>query len=199
MQAIERENLILYQTDLRGQWPQKAAAAFARRLPYVRRLALSSSAFPNQASLAGIALALRALAALVGRTVEPREILFQQGEKPRLAPPAADFSISHAGPWAACAALLQGRVGLDVEVGADARIADFVVREALLKASGEGLRGFSDIRELNVHEGRLGWRGAQWHLRRLESFEGACACVVTSREVRALETHTMALEELFDP
>ncbi|MGN6454060.1 MAG: hypothetical protein ACTHL7_13480, partial [Steroidobacteraceae bacterium] len=76
----------------------------------------------SRASLAGIALALRALRQLFGRAVEPGEIVFQQGEKPRLAAPAAlvagdsshvrartarwkeagaDFSISHAGPWVA--------------------------------------------------------------------------------------------------
>jgi hypothetical protein len=198
MQAIESQKLILYHTDLRGQWPRERAQAFARRLRYVRRLALGSAAGPNQASLAGIALALRALTLLLGRAVEAGEILFAHGEKPRLAQPAADFSISHSGPWAACVALRQARVGLDVEEGTDQRIADFVVREALLKASGEGLRGFSEIGALTLEGRHLGWRGEQWHLHRLEGFDGACACVVASREVTAVETHSVALEELFD-
>ncbi|MBV9723546.1 MAG: hypothetical protein JO299_00075 [Gammaproteobacteria bacterium] len=197
MQAIETQNLILYQTDLRGQWPQEAAQAFARRLPYARRLALRSWSSASRASIAGIALALRALTRLLGRSVEPREILFAPGEKPRVAARTADFSISHAGPWAACAALCDGRVGFDVEVDSGRRTAEFIVREALLKASGEGLRGFSAIADLTLDGSLLGWRGEQWYLRRLDGFEGACACVVSSREVQAVETHAIALPELF--
>jgi phosphopantetheinyl transferase len=197
MQAIESQNLILYQTDLRGQWPQEAAEAFARRLPYARRLALRSAVSAGRASLAGIALALRALTRLLGRIIEPGEIHFAAGEKPRLAAPAADFSISHAGPWAACAALLDGRVGLDLEAGRGRRTADFVVREAVLKASGAGLRAFQELAGLRMDAEPLHWRGERWHLRRLEAFEGACACIASSREVRAVETHAIALAELF--
>jgi len=178
----------------------------------------------SRASLAGIALALRALTHILGRTVPAGEIVFAQGEKPRLAPPAAlralaageappalertrrwaegtvvDFSISHAGPWVACAALSRGCVGLDLETGTDRRIADWVVREAALKASGEGLRALRELEELHVLEGRLLWRGGVWHVRSLECFEGVSACVVSSLEVLAVETHAMALAELFDP
>ena len=64
-----------------------------------------------------------------------------------------DFSISHAGPWVACAALTGGRVGLDLEMGADARIADWVVREAALKASGHGLRALREVGELQLVAG----------------------------------------------
>ena len=198
MQAIESENLILYQTDLRGQWPQGAARAFAARLPYARRLALRPGSAAARASLAGIALALHALARLLGRRVHPGEMLFAQGAKPRLAPPAAlDFSISHAGPWVACAALARGRVGFDLEIGGDERIAAWVLREALLKASGEGLRALQEVQDVGVHEGRACWRGESWHVRRLAGFEGASACVVCSREVPALESGALALAELF--
>jgi phosphopantetheinyl transferase len=197
MQAIESQNLILYQTDLRGQWPQEAADAFARRLPYARRLALRAADQAGRASLAGIALALRALTRLLSRIVEPGEIHFAAGEKPRLAAPEADFSISHAGPWAACAALRHGRVGLDLEVGTERRIADFVVREALLKASGAGLRAFQEIGDLSTDADQLRWRGELWRLRRIAAFEGACACVAASREVHAVETHAIALAQLF--
>jgi phosphopantetheinyl transferase len=218
MQAIESQNLILYQTDLRGQWRPEAAQAFARRLPYARRLALLPMRSESRASLAGIALALRALRQFLGRTVEPSEIVFQQGEKPRLAAPAAlaagdcshararaarweeagvDFSISHAGPWVACVALAHGRVGLDLEMGTDERIADWVVREAALKASGQGLCALKEVEALAIHSGRLSWRGEIWHVRRLEGFEGARACVVSSVEVHEVEAHATALAELF--
>jgi phosphopantetheinyl transferase len=219
MQAIESQNLILYQTDLRGQWPQPAARAFAARLPYARRLALGSDSAAARASLAGIALALHALARVLGRHVAAGEILFAQGAKPRLAPAAAlaagetrlahrrvapgadgtaaDFSISHAGPWVACAALAEGRVGLDLEIGHGERIAQWVLREALLKASGEGLRALHEVQDLTVHEARVGWRGETWHVRRLAGFEGGSACIVCSREVPACESTALSLAELF--
>jgi hypothetical protein len=211
MQAIESQNLILYQTDLRGQWPQGAARAFATRLPYVRRLAVGSGGAAARASLAGIALALHAVARLLGRRVHPGEMLFAQaalaaGER-RLAPSrldpgadgiAVDFSISHSGPWAACAALAGGRVGFDLEIGGDEHIAAWVLREALLKASGEGLRAMHEVRDLTVHEDRVHWRGESWHVRRVAGFDGACACIVSSREVPALESRALALAELFE-
>jgi hypothetical protein len=219
MQAVESQTLILYHTDLRGQWPEAAARAFAARLPYARRLALGSGSAVAHASLAGIALALRALAPLLGRRVRAAEILFARGAKPRLAPPVAlaggasrsaqlastphdervvpDFSISHAGPWVACAALGRGQVGLDLEMGADERIAQWVLREAMLKASGEGLRALDEVRDLTVHEGRVGWRGESWYVRRFAGFDGASAGIVCSREFAAVESNALALEELF--
>jgi phosphopantetheinyl transferase len=214
MQAIESQNVILYQADLRGQWPEHAARAFAAQLPYARRLALRPGSGAAHASLAGIALAMRALSLLLGRNVRADEIVFADGEKPRLAPPLAfavgvtrseddtvetDFSISHTGPWVACAALAGGSVGLDLEMGADERIADWVMREAALKASGDGLRGLREVSELQLTGGRLEWRGESWHVRRLEGFAGAAACLVTGVEVRALERHAIGLTELFAP
>ncbi|MGN6452835.1 MAG: hypothetical protein ACTHL7_07190, partial [Steroidobacteraceae bacterium] len=108
----------------------------------------------------------------------------------------ADFSISHAGPWVACVALARGRVGFDLEMGTDERIADWVVREAALKASGQGLRALKEVEALAVHSGQLSWHGGIWYVRRLEGFEGACACVVSSVEVHEVEAHAIALAEL---
>lgn len=85
MQAVESQTLILYHTDLRGQWPAAAARALAARLPYGKRLALGADGPQQHASLAGIALALRALGALLDRAVSPGELVFTRGEKPRLA------------------------------------------------------------------------------------------------------------------
>jgi len=85
MQDVERQTLILYHTDLRGQWPAAAARALAARLPYGKRLALGADERQQHASLAGIALALRALGALFDRAVSPGELVFTRGEKPRLA------------------------------------------------------------------------------------------------------------------
>jgi phosphopantetheinyl transferase len=129
--------------------------------------------------------------------------VFAQGEKPHLASPAAraasgaDFSISHAGPWAACAALARARIGLDLEMGGDERVADWVLREAALKASGEGLRALREVQDLTLHEGILRRRGESWHVQRLEGFEGASACIVCSGAMPAVERHALALGELF--
>ncbi|MBV8144086.1 MAG: hypothetical protein JO184_03680 [Gammaproteobacteria bacterium] len=205
MQAVESQKLILYQTDLRGQWPQGAARSFLAALPYARRLALRSARAASSASLAGVALALRALGDLLGRRVAAGELRFPAGEKPRLVrlgPAAADhtvdFSISHTGPWVACAALSGGRVGLDLEMGTDARILDWVVREATLKASGDGLRALREARALGVHAGQLSWRGVAWRVRQLEGFAGASACLVCDRDLAAIVTREVALAELFD-
>ena len=207
MQAVESQKVILYQTDLRGQWPEGAAKRFAARLPYPRRLALRPSQdIGRRASLAGVALAVRALGELLQRKVAPGEIRFARGEKPRLVPPAvsatevaaADFSISHSGPWVACAALAGGSVGLDVEMGTDERIADWVVREATLKAGGEGLRGVRALRELAVAEGCIRWRGASWQLQRLEGFAGAAACIVCDAALAPIERRHIVLHALFD-
>ncbi|MFZ1906964.1 MAG: hypothetical protein WAU56_16370, partial [Steroidobacteraceae bacterium] len=76
MQAVESQSLILYHTDLRGEWPAQLAAALAARLPYAKRLEVRSSAARAAATLAGIALALRALARLAGHTVSPAQLAF---------------------------------------------------------------------------------------------------------------------------
>jgi phosphopantetheinyl transferase len=202
MQAVESETLILYHTDLRGQWPEAAARAFAKRLPYARRLAAAADGDGERASVAGVALALRALAHLLGRAVRAGEIVFARGAKPRLAGEgaAADFSISHSGPWVGCAAVASGQVGFDVELGDDSRRSEWVLREALLKAAGVGLRALEDTRALHSAGARaagLEWRGTWWHLQRLELFAGAAACVVSSRPVRAIEARALAPQELF--
>jgi hypothetical protein len=224
MQAVESETLILYHTDLGGQWPQTAAQALARQLPYARRLALRTEGAAQRASLAGIALALRALTRLLGRQVRAGELVFAPGRKPHLAQhaervavaaagaplavagaaPAAlgeppDFSISHAGPWVGCAALARGRVGFDVEADRTPRATDWVMREALIKASGAGLRAVREVSGLEVRDGCVDWRAARWHVRRLELFAGASACVVSELAVRELEVQRLALAELFDP
>ncbi len=210
MQAVESQNLILYHTELRGEWPHVQAARLAARLRYPKRTALGADA-AGRASLAGIALALRALAQLLGRTIAPGEIVFAAGHKPQLAPDAAgepaavntsvqaaaDFSISHAGPWVGCAALAHGRVGLDIETGLDARIVDWVAREALLKATGVGMRGAQEVRALPLQEGPISWRGESWHLRLLTQFAGAAACVASSRPAPALAVTQVSLAELF--
>jgi hypothetical protein len=72
-----------------------------------------------------------------------------------------------------------------------------VLREAMLKASGEGLHALREVQDLAVHGGRVRWRGESWHVQRLAGFDGASACIVCSREVAAVESHALAPAELF--
>jgi phosphopantetheinyl transferase len=201
MQAVESETLILYHTDLRGEWPEAAARALARGLRYRKRLAAGAADEAAHATLAGIALALRALTVLTGRRVGAGEIVFAPGEKPRLERAGADraavppdFSISHSGPWVGCAAAARGRVGFDVEMGEGARCADWAAREAALKACGTGLRALKDVR-LTAQGASV--RGEHCYAHALELFPGAAACVMSSLAGQHLTAHALALQELF--
>ena len=194
MQAVESQTLILYHTDLRGQWPQPRARALAARLPYLKRLAVSGAAEQARASLAGVALALRALARATGRPVPPAELVFGSEEKPQLAGSAADFSIAHSGPYVGCAALRGGRVGLDLEFGSDARLHNWVAREAVVKAAGLGLRA---VYEVQLSAAGAYCRGATWHARALPQFPGAVACAMTSVPVQVVVAAAVPLAELF--
>jgi hypothetical protein len=88
-------------------------------------------------------------------------------------------------------------VGFDIEAGTEAHLAEWVVREALLKATGEGLRALGAVRKVILDGDRVSWRGALWHLTRPDDFPGATACIATSEPVRALERHVLRSEELF--
>jgi 4'-phosphopantetheinyl transferase len=200
MQAVESQTLILYHSELRGQWPAEAAGALAARLPYAKRLEVASHATRAPATLAGVALALRALTKLTGARVAPGELVFPEGGKPRLARAAAaahpgpDFSISHSGPWVACAAVAQGLVGFDLEHGTDGRLKAWAAREAALKACGAGL---TEARDVELIEGGARCRGVALEALPLELFPGTAACVMTSLPVCRLEAHALTLAELF--
>jgi hypothetical protein len=200
MQAVESQTLILYHSDLRGQWPQAAARALAARLPYGKRLEVAAHASAAPATLAGVALALRALTHITGAPVAPRRLAFPDGGKPHLTPAAAapgeapDFSISHSGPWVGCAAVAQGLVGFDVELGTEARLAAWAAREAALKACGAGL---TEARAVELIEGGARCRGVTLTSFPVELFPGAAACVMTSVPVGRLEARALSLAELF--
>jgi phosphopantetheinyl transferase len=196
MQVVESQTLILYHTDLRGQWHAPAARSLARGLPYLKRLATGAENERGRASLAGIALALRVLTDLMGRAVSVGELSFAAGEKPRLKSAGPDFSISHSGPWVGCAALGDAQVGLDIEVGDGERTARWVAREAALKACGAGLRALGELR---LHADGASCRGARWYAHALSVFPGAAACVMASRRVPGIKAHAVPLGELFAP
>jgi phosphopantetheinyl transferase len=217
MQAVDDRTLVLYYTDLRAQWPHAAARVFAAGLPYVRRLAAQRDDGAARASVAGVALALRALTRLTGRQVRAAELVFAQHQKPYLATAlaaagdmralacaptcSADFSIAHSGTWVGCAAMLEASVGLDIETGSAAHIADWVVRESLLKASGEGLRALTAVRAVALTPAATSvpWRGRDWHLTRPDCFAGAAACIATTATHSALELRAFTPDALLLP
>ncbi|HXY97295.1 MAG TPA: hypothetical protein VEH00_10005 [Steroidobacteraceae bacterium] len=201
MQAVESQTLILYHSDLRGQWPIDAARALAARLPYAKRLEVAAHAAAAPATLAGVALALRALSQLIGERVSPGELAFPDGGKPHLTRGAAsgesfDFSISHSGPWVGCAAMAHGLVGFDVELGTGTRLCAWAAREAALKACGAPL---TEARDVELTEGGARCRGVALEALPLELFPGAAACVMTSLPVGRLEARALTLAELFAP
>jgi phosphopantetheinyl transferase len=196
MQAVESQSLILYHSDLRGQWPHECAR-LAARLPYAKRLEVRAHPARAAATLAGIALALRAVGELTGRTLGPAQIAFPQDRKPYLRPPGgADFSISHSGPWVGCAAVAHGSVGFDVEFGAEARLAEWAAREAALKALGADL---AEARLVELGAAGARCRGRHLHAQPLALFAGAAACVMTSVACARIEARSWPLAELFAP
>ncbi len=200
MQAVESQTLILYHTDLRGQWPEAAASALARALPYAKRLEVAAHAARSAATLAGIALALRALTELDGREVAASELAFPDGGKPCLArgrtaaEQCPDFSIAHSGHWVGCAAVAHGRVGFDVELGSGERLSQWAAREAALKACALGVVA---AREVELVDGHAVCRGVTLHSRPLGLFAGAAACIMTSQPVARLEARALTLAESF--
>jgi phosphopantetheinyl transferase len=202
MQTVESQTLILYHSDLRGQWPQEAARSLARRLPYAKRLEVGAHAARAAATLTGIALALRALTELTRREVSAAQLAFPEGGKPHLAAASApgddapDFSIAHSGHWVGCAAVAHGLVGFDVELGSEARLGEWAAREAALKACGADLR---EARAVEFFEGHARCRGIALHARPLALFPGAAACVMTSLPVARVEARAVPLPELFAP
>jgi phosphopantetheinyl transferase len=194
MQAVETQTLIIYHTDLRDQWPEEAGRRLAATLPYLKRLAVSSGTDAARASLAGIALARRALAELLGRPVAMAEMVFAADEKPKLHGGACDFSIAHSGAVVGCAAVSCGQVGFDVEQGTDEHLNNWVAREATVKAAGVGMRA---LNEVMLTPGGAEWRGTRWHGCALDAFPGATACVMTSAAVAQVQVRRLALAEVF--
>ncbi len=199
MQAVESQTLILYHTDLRGQWPEEAAGALAKRFRYLRRLALEGDSAAARASLAGAALALQALRRVSGLALRPADLEYRPGAKPRLVAELAagagcDFSIAHSGPHVACAAVKGTAVGLDLEFGTHPRLPEWVAREATVKAAGAGMRA---VGEVELAPGGAQLRGRRWYARPLGHFEGASACLMTGAPLRAVAVESLTLTELF--
>jgi hypothetical protein len=53
------------------------------------------------------------------------------------------------------------------------------------------------VRGLELRDTELHWHGELWHVRRLDQFPGASACVLSSRVLGAMDAHTVHVAELF--
>lgn len=182
--------------------PDAALDALLAALPYGRRLELEArDAAARRASLAGVALALAALARLRGSSVRAAELAFPLGGKPAL-PGAPDFSVSHAGGAVGVATTKDGTVGFDLEPLADAsdraRLERWTATEAVLKAAGRGLRDAAAV-ELSpaLDAGRVAGRG--YRLRTVEAGDGYVARLATDRDLGRVEVERIDLSALSGP
>jgi phosphopantetheinyl transferase len=214
MQVTENDTVILYYSHLSGDWPDERASLFARSLPYAKRLATDAQEIEGRRTLAGVSLARRALAALLGHEVPAREFTFPEGGKPHVSG-APDFSIAHSGLWVGCAAIAMGRIGFDVEIAQpdieqtvrllcgpeeastltpQSALARWVATEAALKAFGASVR---EAPQVQFRAGQAFFRGEPLHGTPVNAFEGAAACIMTSRPIRAVDLHEVPLGDLF--
>jgi hypothetical protein len=214
MQVTENDTVILYYSHLSGDWPDERATLFARSLPYAKRLATDAQEIEGRRTLAGVSLARRALAALVGHEVPARDFAFPEGGKPHVAG-APDFSIAHSGLWVGCAAIAMGRIGFDVEIEQpgieqtvrvlcgpeeastltpQSALARWVATEAALKAFGATVR---EAPQVEFRAGQAFFRGEPLHGTPIDGFEGAAACVMTSRPIRAVDLRNVPLADLY--
>jgi 4'-phosphopantetheinyl transferase len=148
-----------------------------------------------------------------------QQIEFPEHGKPRI-PGDWDFNISHSGNLVACAFSQTGRIGIDVErhrdvepqrfkryfssaelawMGHDARrfIELWTQKEAVIKASGIGLKGLSKV--VTQHGTSASDEQGEWFLHRLE-LDAAYSAHVAIDMARASiqQLQQVELQQLFD-
>lgn len=175
-------------------WPEPTRRALLERLPYAKRLELERrSAGDCSASLAALRLLERGLALLEWEGASPWSRLeFPFEGKPVLVG-GPSFNLSHSAGRVACAIATAGEVGLDVEEPRPGRtvttLRDWTAREAILKASGLGVRSWRDVvlEQDGAHlDGRRYW------LRSLELGGESIAHLAWTRPVERLEPYFIA-------
>jgi phosphopantetheinyl transferase len=165
-------------------------------LAYARRSQLPADPAARARSLLGIALALRALTALLGREVGPAELVFETDRKPRLRSErrdeaGTDFSIAHAGRHVAVALRRGACIGLDLEDRGDAlrptlgaRLSAWITREAVLKAAGLGLR---DSARVALQGDGASLDGRRFELRELHFAPDCQVCVASDASLAHID------------
>jgi phosphopantetheinyl transferase len=176
-------------------------------LAYARRSQLPVDPAARARSLLGIALALRALTAMLGREVGPAELVFDSQCKPRLragglrGEGAPDFSIAHAGRHVAVATRRSGCIGLDLEDNGDAlrptlgaRLSAWIAREAVLKAAGLGLR--DSARVVLQGDGSASLDGSPFELRELHFAPDCQVCVASDASLQQIEIQAQSATDV---
>jgi phosphopantetheinyl transferase len=180
--------LVLHSTLPAGPCPAGLSSLLAR-LPYAKRLEIEGrSAEARCASLAGIALALRGMANMLHRPVDPCRLSFPSGGKPSL-PGGPSFSVSHGASRVGVALCSDCELGFDLEqlgirsgepaAGMPALVR-WIATEALLKAAGRGLRDANDVTLAEtLVAGRVG--DAWFHLAPVDIAHDVVAYLATAR------------------
>jgi phosphopantetheinyl transferase len=175
-------------------WPEPDRRELLERLPYAKRLDLERrSAADCTASLAALRLLERGLELLQGQGDAPWPRLeFPFERKPVLAG-GPSFSLSHSATRVACAIASTGEVGLDVEEPRAGRTAaalrDWTAREATLKASGVGLRGWRDV---VFEQDGAHFDGRRYWLRALDLGGDSIAALAWTQPITALRVCLIA-------
>jgi phosphopantetheinyl transferase len=175
-----------------------------RRLPYAKRLEIEAREPGARClSLAGIALALRGMAAMLPEPVDPSLLSFPAGGKPCL-PGGPRFSISHSGSHVGVALCADGDLGFDLEQldaraskpAADrSRLARWTATEAVLKAAGRGLRDARQVDlEGSLRTGSVG--GVSFHLLPVEIADDVVASLATVKPASLLRVEPVEASAL---
>jgi phosphopantetheinyl transferase len=185
--------LVLHARLTAGPVPQ-VLDQLLERLPYAKRLELERRDLPaRHASLAGIDLALRGLAALRDGAVDANELRFPADGKPHLAA-GPSFSMSHGHRTVGVALSAGGEVGFDLEdidelpdgsAATRVRLLRWTATEAVLKAAGRGLSDIGTVDlEPSLRSGRIG--GSLYYLESVPIGDDAVAHVATAVPVTSV-------------
>lgn len=196
---MPNNRVILAYSHQPRQLPPAMHAALRERLPYGRRMRLAGDPLAQAHTLVGIELARGLLARVAGRAVPATALRFPWRGRPH-APGLAHFSISHAGEWVGCAVASDGVLGFDLEcpeAGATRDVADWSVREAVIKAAGADLAAAArvvlagDTAELD---------GRHWCLQRAPAPAGYVAHLVLAApaEIELVPPRAIAETSAFD-
>jgi phosphopantetheinyl transferase len=187
-------HVIVLHAPLPGHAGAAHESALLARVPYAKRLQLEHrDPASRSASLAGIALALQAVALLRGRGVLAADLRFPQDGKPTLAD-GPFFSISHSVTRVACAASDELDCGIDIEDAGSAspmptatreRMRAWTAVEAVLKAAGLGLRAARDVK-VAADFCTADLRGAPYWLLELDLGPDTVAHLAAPRAIRSV-------------
>lgn len=169
------------------------------QLAYGRRLELEArDPVARSSSLAGLCLVLAGAQEIIGREARASELRFPTGGKPHFASAGPKFSVSH------CEGCVVVAISADIDPGIDvedepaqpavrAQRARWVATEAIIKASGAGLRA---AKEVSLDEDAAGGvlRGLRYQLYGLELGPGVIGALASLVPVGRIEYRATAID-----